>query len=115
METKDPTFVLTTNQKFKDKTHIYDIKRTGEKDVFALGTYKGLFILKIDSQTHEITQLYRYFNDPEININEIRSLSFVAKTYLLLSFIKSTQILLFDYVKNKVHFHFETPQKEDYN
>ena len=109
METKDRTFVLTTHEKFKEKTHIYDIKRTGEKSVFALATYKGLFILKIDSKTHEITQLYRYFNDPEININEIRSLSFVSKTYLLLSFIKSTQIILFDYVKNKVNYHFETP------
>jgi hypothetical protein len=109
METKDPTFVLTTHEEFKARTHINDIKRTGEKDVFALGTSKGLFILKIDSYTHEITQLYRYFNDPENNINDIRSLSFVGKTYLLLSFIISTQILLFDYVKNKVNFHFETP------
>jgi hypothetical protein len=49
METKDPTFVLTTHEEFKARTHINDIKRTGEKDVYALGTSKGLFILKIDS------------------------------------------------------------------
>jgi len=49
METKDPTFVLTTHEEFKGRTHINDIKRTGEKDVFALGSSKGLFILKIDS------------------------------------------------------------------
>jgi hypothetical protein len=50
-----PTFVLNTIEEFIEKTHVYDIKRTGEKDIFAVGTNKGLFILKIDSLTFEIT------------------------------------------------------------
>ena len=44
-----PTFELDTSDYYKEKTHIYDIKRTGEKDIFAVATFKGLFILKIDS------------------------------------------------------------------
>jgi len=28
--------------------HIYDIKRTRENDIYAVGTYKGLFIIRID-------------------------------------------------------------------
>jgi hypothetical protein len=51
MEKEEPTFVLDTIEEFKEKTHVYDFKRTSEKDIFAVGTYKGLFILKIDSKT----------------------------------------------------------------
>jgi hypothetical protein len=50
-----PTFALDTIDEFKARTHILDIKRTGEKDIFAVGTSKGLFILRIDSKNFEIT------------------------------------------------------------
>ncbi len=110
---KDPTFVLETHESFKTKTHIYDIKKTGQKGIFAVGTYKGLYILNIDSQTLKITMLNKFFNEPGIK-NEIRSLSYVNKNYLLLAFQKDTQLYLFDYVKNKVNYHFETPQMDPY-
>ncbi len=48
MELNCPTFVLKTHEAFKEKTHVYDFQRTGEKDIFAVATAKGLFILKID-------------------------------------------------------------------
>ncbi len=96
MEMKDPTFVLETHELFKTKTDIFDIKRTGQKDIFAVGTYKGLYILKIDTQTLEITMINKFFNEPGIK-NEIRSL-----------FQKDTKLYVFDYVKKKVNFHFET-------
>ena len=49
MQKIDPTFELKTRDEFKEKTHVYDFQRTGEKEIFAVATYKGLFILKIDS------------------------------------------------------------------
>jgi hypothetical protein len=108
MEMKDPTFVLETHELFKTKTDIFDIKRTGQKDIFAVGTYKGLYILKIDTQTLEITMINKFFNEPGIK-NEIRSLSYVNRNFLLLAFQKDTKLYVFDYVKKKVNFHFETP------
>jgi hypothetical protein len=47
----DPTFVLITHAEFVNKTHVYTIQKTGEPNVFAVGTYKGLFILRIDPDT----------------------------------------------------------------
>ena len=55
MELSDPTFVLDMHDdNFKKKTSVYDFKRTGEKDIFAVATNKGLFILHINSETLEI-------------------------------------------------------------
>lgn len=48
MQIKDPTFVLKTHDDFKEKTNVFDFQRTGQKGIFAVATYKGLFILKID-------------------------------------------------------------------
>ena len=97
--------MLNTHEKFKDNTHIYDFKRTGEKDIFAVGTYKGLFILSIDSKTLGIAQISKFFNEPGI-FNEIRSLAFVENTYLLLSFIKDTKLYLFNYKTGHLNYHF---------
>jgi hypothetical protein len=54
MEKIEPTFVLKTHKDFEEKTHVYDFQRTGEKNIFAVATYKGLFIVKIDREIFKI-------------------------------------------------------------
>jgi hypothetical protein len=54
MEKIEPTFVLKTHKDFEEKTHVYDFQRTGEKNIFAVATYKGLFIVKIDRENFKI-------------------------------------------------------------
>jgi hypothetical protein len=78
-------FRLDTHKDYDEKTHIYSVQRTGQKDIYAVGTYKGLFILKIDLDNFEITQLNKYFNDPSIKQKWIRAVSYVNDHYLLLS------------------------------
>jgi hypothetical protein len=54
MEKIEPTFILKTHKDFEEKTHVYDFQRTGEKNIFAVATYKGLFIVKIDRENFKI-------------------------------------------------------------
>lgn len=70
--------------------------------------------MKINPETLEITQLSKFFNAPGI-LNEIHALSFVEKTYLLISFMKDSKMYLFNYKTGRVNYHFETPQKDKYH
>jgi hypothetical protein len=56
----------------------------------------------------------KFFNETGI-FNEIHSLAFVEKTYLLLTFAKDSKLYLFNYKTGKVNYSFMTPQKDKYH
>ena len=113
MEKIEPTFVLKTHDEFKEKTHVYDFQRTGEKNIFAVATYKGLFMLRIDSKSFEITQLNKFFNEPGIP-NEIHSVSFVEDNILLVGIIKESKLRVLNYKTGKTNFEIESVAKDKY-
>ena len=93
MQIKDPTFVLKTHVDFVEKTNVIDFKRTGEKDIFAVATYKGLFMVMINPISFEIQQLRDFFNDNKPGIcNELHAISYVDDSLLLLQFIKEAKL-----------------------
>lgn len=64
-------------------------------------------MIKIDSQSFEITQLNAFFNKPGIK-NEIHCVSYVDSNELLICIIKEKRIRVFDYKKGKTIFEIET-------
>jgi len=113
MQIKDPTFVLRTHDDFVEKTHVFDFKRTGEKDIFAVATYKGLFMLMIHPDTLEIQQLRDFFNVPGI-CNELHAISYVDGPLLLLQFVKEAKLKMFNYKTGRVNFEIETPATDKF-
>ena len=81
-EKNDPTFILETHHEFKEKTHVHSFKRTGDRDIFAVATYKGLFVLRINSQTFEIQKLHSYRNELAV-FNELHAVCYLHGTLLL--------------------------------
>lgn len=113
MQIKDPTFVLKTHADFVEKTHVFDFKRTGEKDIFAVATYKGLFMVMINPISFEIQQLRDFFNVPGI-CNELHAISYVDGSLLLLQFIKEAKLKMFNYKTGRVNFEIETPATDKF-
>lgn len=113
MEKIEPTFVLKTHEEFKEKTHVYDFQRTGEKNIFAVATYKGLFIVKIDRETYKIEQLNAFFNEPGIP-NEIHCVSFVEDNIILVGIIKESKMRVMNYKTGKLNFEIESNAKDKF-
>jgi hypothetical protein len=112
---KDPTFILKTHDAFKDKTHVFDLKRTGEKNIFAVATYKGLFIIKVDPQSLKITQQNAFFNEPVIGMqNEIHCVSYLYENMLLLRLIKETKMRVVNYITGETYAEIEDDSKDEY-
>ena len=113
MEKIEPTFILKTHKDFEEKTHVYDFQRTGEKNIFAVATYKGLFIVKIDRENFKIEQLNSFFNEPGIP-NEIHCVSFVEDNIILVGIIKESKMRVMNYKTGKLNFEIESIAKDKF-
>ncbi len=99
-----------------NRSHIYAIVKTGEKNIYAYGTNKGLYMIKLHEKTltQSVISPSDRFIEGKKELIEIRALAYYKDNLLLISFMKEAKIYIYDYKLNKIIETLDSPKGEEF-